>query len=427
MKKVSAAFIVWLLVFTTFLGHSSVQAKEAHVKNVIFMIPDGFSTAYATSYRWYKGEKSLMDEMLVGMHRTYSANSAVTDSAAGGTAMATGQKTNNGMIATAPTGEKLPTILQAARANGKGTGLVTTTTITYATPAAFASHVKKRTDEANIAPQLISNKVDVLLGGGKKFFSESLLKKAQEEGYQLVTDQNMLRKTKVEKKVLGLFSEEALSPELDRHYTDQPSLADMTMRAIDHLKKKKKGFFLMVEGGQIDWAGHANDPVWAMKDIEAFEEAVKVAKQFAEEDQNTLIVIAGDHDTGGFSVGGYNRYAANVKVLRKVKATGQFIANQLNQDRSNSKEVMKKYTGLNLTAQEMKEIQTSAQAKLAVNKIISKRALIGWTTHEHTGVDVPVYAFGPGSEQFRGLQENTDLPRIMAKLMNLSYPFEKNS
>ena len=215
-----------------------------------------------------------MDSMLVGMHRTYSANSEVTDSAAAATAMATGVKTNNGMISISPEGKKLKTILEVAKDAGKSTGLVATSTITYATPAAFAAHVPSRVDEADIATQLINNEVDVLLGGGKKYFPESLLHIATKGGYHFVSDRNELMNVKKADKLIGLFSDVGMAPELDRHVTNEPSLADMTEVALKVLEKNKEGFFLMVEGSQIDWAGHDNDAAWAMKDIEAFEEAL---------------------------------------------------------------------------------------------------------------------------------------------------------
>src|SRR3954447_6037457 len=161
----------------SFAGITSLETAEAKtpqsnkkVENVIFMIPDGYSSSYATNYRLYKGEESVMDPHLVGMHRTYSANSAVTDSAAAGTAMATGAKTNNGVISMDPAGNKLDTILQAAEKSGKSSGLVATSTITHATPAVFGSHVETRANEKDIAPQLLQSDVDVILGGGKKYF-----------------------------------------------------------------------------------------------------------------------------------------------------------------------------------------------------------------------------------------------------------------
>ena len=403
----------------------SNEKKQHEAENVIFMIPDGYSASYATNYRLYKGEESIMDSMLVGMHRTYSANTEVTDSAAAGTAMATGVKTNNGMISTAPDGTKLKTILQAAEEKGKSSGLVATSTITHATPAVFASHVTSRSDEATIAPQLIENGVDVLLGGGKKHFPDTLLNEAAKDGYRYISTKEELTKlNKKTNKLIGLFAEDGLAPELDREGTNQPSLAEMTETAIDVLKKDKDGFFLMVEGSAIDWAGHDQDAAWAMKDTEAFEEALQVVMDFAKKDKNTLVVIASDHETGGMSVGGYDQYDAKLEVLHNVTATGDYMESKLNSDRSNIQEVVKTYTSLDLTTNEINKIKNASSASIAINQVVSQRALVGWTTLAHTGVDVPLYAYGPGSDLFRGLHENTDLPVLMAKAMKI--PFQQN-
>ncbi|MBS4207889.1 alkaline phosphatase [Bacillus sp. FJAT-50079] len=420
-RKITVILAVLLVVFA--IGGngtaSIVKASEQQVRNVIFMIPDGFSSAYATNYRLYKGKESIMDSMLVGMHRTNSANSAVTDSAAAGTAMATGVKTNNGMISMSPDGKKLRTILQASKSAGKSAGLVATSTITYATPAVFASHVTSRANEAEIAPQYLENDVDVLLGGGKKYFPDQLLNQAKEDGYRIVFERKGLTYARKSKKLLGLFSEEGMAAELDRKRTKEPSLVEMTEMALNILSQNKKGFFVMIEGSQIDWAGHANDPAWAMKDIEAFEQAVEKAVDFAKKDKHTLVVIAGDHDNGGMSVGGYGEYAAKIDLLRQVKATGNYMATQLNEDKSNIKEVVKKYTAIDLADEEVKKIKAASVPSMAINEVVSKRALVGWTTNQHTGVDIPVYAFGPGSELFKGLIDNTDLPKRMAKAMNI--------
>ncbi|MBS4220642.1 alkaline phosphatase [Bacillus sp. FJAT-49711] len=414
-------FIALLIIFIS-IPTLQVQAESnAEVKNIIFMIPDGFSTSYATNYRLYKGKELAMDSMLVGMHRTYSANSPVTDSAAAATAMATGFKTNNGMISVSPDGKKLKTILEAAKVSGKGTGLVATSTITYATPAAFAAHVSSRKEEAEIAKQYLDNEVDVLLGGGKTYFT-SLLEKGKKKGYEIVTNKTELSNVKMPEKLLGLFAIEGMVPELDRHLTKEPSLEEMTKAALRILNQNEAGFFLMVEGSQIDWAGHDNDAAWAMKDIEAFEKAVSVAVDFAKKDKNTLVIIAGDHDNGGMSVGAYDKYDAKLDVLRKVKSSGRYMEMQLDKNRSNAKEIMKKHAGIDLTKEEVKTIEQADKPLKAINKIVSERALIGWTTSQHTGVDIPVYAFGPRSELFRGLHNNTDLPKIMAKVMDVNLP-----
>ncbi|WP_312468836.1 alkaline phosphatase [Neobacillus sp.] len=397
------------------------NVNNGKVKNVIFMIPDGYSASYATNYRWFKGQETLMDSMLVGMHRSYSANSPVTDSAAAGTAFATGIKTNNGMISTSPKGKELKTILERAEEEGKSSGLVATSTITHATPAVFASHVASRANEADIAPQLLKNDVDVILGGGKKYFPESLLNQAKEKGYDYISSKDDLGKADKSKKLIGLFSEEGMAPELDRNTTNQPSLKEMTKSALDVLKKDKDGFFLMVEGSQIDWAGHAHDAAWAMKDAEAFEQALAEVIDFAKKDKNTLVVVAGDHDTGGMSVGGYGQYDAKVEVLRNVTATGDFMASKLDVTRSNIKDVVKQYSTIDLTESEVQKIKSAQKPSMAINEVISERALVGWTSTQHTGVDIPLYAFGPGSDLFRGLHENTDIPGLMAKAMKINF------
>jgi alkaline phosphatase len=429
-KKVLSFAAVSAIALGTYAGTnmsiSNVKAQTKNVdngivKNVIFLIPDGYSAAYATNYRWFKGEETLLDSMLVGMHRSYSANSEVTDSAAAGTAFATGVKTNNGMISTSPDGKELKTILETVEETGKATGLVATSTITYATPAVFGSHVASRANEADIAPQLLDNGVDVLLGGGKKYFPDSLINEAKNSGYEYVTNRTQLENIKESDKLIGLFAEDGMAPELDRETTNQPSLAEMTETALETLKKDKDGFFLMVEGSQIDWAGHAHDAAWAMKDAEAFEKAVAEAVDFAKKDGNTLVVVAGDHDTGGMSVGGYGKYDANVEVLRNVTATGDYMATKLDATRSNVKEVVKQFTFLDLTDAEVQKIKTASKPSIAINEVISERALVGWSSLQHTGVDIPVYAFGPGKDLFTGLHQNTDIPVLMAKAMKINF------
>ncbi|KHF41063.1 alkaline phosphatase [Halalkalibacter okhensis] len=425
--------IVFVLIIASSIQLQVVGAEGSNaVENVIFMIPDGFSTSYATNYRIFKGEELIFDPLLVGMMKTNSADSWVTDSAAAATAMSTGMKTNNRMIGVTADGQEQKTILEASKEAGKSTGLVTTVSITDATPAAFGAHVDSRKDESEIASQLIT-KVDVLLGGGKFHFrSESsqhpeqatLLEVAKADGYRYVETRNqLLNKSSSAEKLLGLFAEVELTPVIDKRTNDQPSLAEMTTVAIQSLNKNDKGFFLMVEGGQIDRAGHVHDPVWAMNEAQAFEEAVEKVLDFAKENKETLVVIAGDHDTGGMSVGGYDEYIANVEWLREVKATGNYIASMLNKKRSNITEVMKEFTGITITKQEASHIKKAKEedVAIAINHIISKRAYIGWNTHVHSGANVPIFAFGPSSNLFHGHLDNTDVPKQMAAAMGISF------
>ncbi|MGP4075983.1 alkaline phosphatase [Halobacillus sp. K22] len=433
LKKSAAVLASSTLLFAgaAFGGGPDVQAggqdDNPEVKNVIYLIPDGYSTAYATNYRWFKGEDSAFDPYLKGMMKTYSEDSEVTDSAAAGTAMATGTKTNNGMVGVNPDGEDVESILDVSEKAGKSTGLVATSTITHATPATFGASVQDRDDQAKIAPQYLENDVDVLMGGGKEYFlpeseggkqkDDNLVEQAQEDGYSYVENKDEMMALENDEKILGLFADGPLASELDRDETDQPSLSDMTSSAIDALSQDEDGFFLMVEGSQIDWAGHAHDAAWAMNDTQAFEKAVTEALEYAKQDKNTLVVIAGDHETGGMSVGSNGEYDVKQDVVRDVTATGDHMAEQLNDDKSNVKKVVSEYTGLDLSDEEVETIRSSEAPNEAINDIVSDRALVGWTTSAHTGVDVPIYAYGPASDQFSGLVNNTDLPKKMAAAM----------
>ena len=442
-KKIGAVVLSTSLVLSG-LSIGTVDAKpdavdrkgkgNKKVENVIFMVPDGFSADYASNYRVYKGEDAVWDDHLKGMFTTHSANSDITDSAAAGTAMSTGEKTNNGVIGMDTEGNELETILEASQEKGKATGLVATSTITHATPASFASHVEDRNNETEIARQMLENEVDVILGGGKNNFLPidqggnqeklNLIEQAEEQGYELVETRSQLLDNKQialkkGEKLLGLFADDALAPELHRAETEEPSLAEMTESAIDVLEEDKDGFFLVVEGSQIDWAGHANDAAWAMSDVAAFEKAVEEAIDFAKKDGKTQVIVAADHDTGGMTTGSNGSMDLNADLLTDVTATGDYMATQLNEDRSNVSEVLKTHTGFELTEEEINEIQQADNAPLAINTIVSDRASIGWTSTNHTGADIPVYAYGPQTHKFVGFHDNTDLPKIIAEAMKL--------
>lgn len=403
-------------------------------KNIIYMIPDGFNADYATNYRHFKGEDAVWDNHLKGMYSTYSADSNITDSAAAGTAMSTGVKTNNGIIGLDPQGNPQQTILEASKDKEMSTGLVATSTITHATPAAFGAHVEDRNNETEIARQLIDNEIDVLLGGGKNnFLPESeggnqaeinVLQQAEEQGYQLVENRNQLLEADIDldsENLLGLFADDALAPEMHRNTEEEPSLAEMTQTAIDTLKNDDDGFFLMVEGSQIDWAGHDNDAAWAMTDVGAFEAAVQEAIDFAKEDGNTLVVVGGDHETGGMTAGANGSGTANPELLHSVTATGENIAAELNEVRSNTNEVVTKYTNMELSEEEVQSIQEAEDPKMAINAVISAKANVGWTSTNHTGVDLPLYAYGPGADKFTGFHNNTDLPKIIAEAAGIEF------
>lgn len=262
--------------------------------------------SYTSAYRYLKdnpgtkvAERTEFDKYLVGQQMTYPEDSAqnITDSASAATAMSAGVKTYNAAIAVDNDKSEVKTVLEAAKEKGKATGLVATSEITHATPASFGAHDENRKNMNSIADdyynELIKgkHKIDVLLGGGKSNFVRpdvNLAKAFEKDGYSYVTDKNQMFKDKNEQ-VLGLFASEGLPKMIDRP-SDTPSLADMTSSAIQRLNKDKDGFFLMVEGSQVDWAGHDNDIVGAMSEMEDFEKAYKAAMEFAKKDKHTLVV-----------------------------------------------------------------------------------------------------------------------------------------
>ncbi len=347
-------------------GNKPYPLLDSHtVKNIIFLIGDGMGLATLvtarTSSRGPDGKLYIERMPVTGLINTHSANSLVTDSAAAATAMVTGYKTNNGMISVTPEGKKLLTIMEVWQQEGKATGLIATCRITHATPAAFVTHTLSRDYEAEIARQLIQSKVNILLGGGRDYFlpkstpesqrddDRNLIDEAKNLGYTIIDTADQLKVTTA-KKILGLFAMSSLSPG-----ESKPDLAQMTKKAIELLNRDEKGFFLMVEGSQIDWSAHDNDISEMVERILLFDEAVKVAIEFAMGKKDTLVIVTTDHDTGGLSI---------------INGSGA-----------------------------------------------DRQLTIRWATTKHTGNSVPLFAFGPSALRFSGIHDNTEIPKILAEIL----------
>ncbi len=338
-------------------------------RNVILMIGDGMGLVQvnAARIRGAGAEGMLyMEKMpVVGIIRTHSENSLTTDSAAAGTALAAGVKTHNGKIAMKMGGTRFQSILRAAQELGKSAGMAVTATMSHATPAVFGANVENRSDESLIAVQYIENRINVLFGGGLQFFLPAsqpgsarkdeidLLGQAQAAGYEFVQTPEAMREVDGDY-VLGLFQLGSLTTSA----TDEPSLADMTRKAIQLLSRDPDGFFLMVEGSQIDWAGHANNLDNCIRQTLLFDMAVKEALDFAQKMGDTLVIVTADHETGGMALVGGS------------------------------------LDGTNLEAQ--------------------------WGTKGHTPIQVPVYAYGLGSERFAGVYDNTQVPIRIADLLGVA-------
>jgi alkaline phosphatase len=342
--------------------------SRSGVKNIILLIGDGMGNSTISAARIRKGGLvgSLhMDRMPVaGFVRTSAANALITDSAAAATALATGFKTKNGMIGMTPDGKKVQSIAEAAMSKGLAAGIISTSSITHATPASFGSHVKSRSGEFAIAEGLLVNKIDILLGGGRGYFlpksrdggrrtdERDLLREAQAAGYSLCRTKEALAAAP-RGKILGLFADVHMTTE-----APEPTLAEMTSAAIERLTERPAGFFLLVEGSQIDWGAHDNDLDITLKQTLDFDEAVAAALAFAEKDGKTLVVVTADHESGGLAI--------NDGTMDGTKIT------------------------------------------------------IVWGSKGHNGATVPLFAFGPGAETLAGFRDNTDIPKTFARLLGIT-------
>ena len=341
--------------------------EDRPVKNVIFIIGDGTGLVQLTSGQYsLVGAEGLLHVQtmpVTGIVKTYSANGLITDSAAGATAYSCGVKTDNGKIAQLPDEKECKTILELAEEKGLSTGIVSTSGVTHATPASYAAHVRARGMEEEIAVDYLEANMEVILGGGWEFFIPStqdgserddernLIEEFRNKGYEYVDSKTTLESSESEK-LLGLFSPGGMPSE-----NRTPTLAEMSSKAIDILSQNDDGFFLMIEGSQIDWGGHDNDTEYVLREVKDFDAMVEQVLDFAKEDGETLVVLTADHETGGMAINSHY-------------------------DRKDEVE-------------------------------------IAWTTTGHTGVPVPVMAYGPHAIEFTGWQENTEVGIKVAELLGV--------
>ncbi|WP_369821927.1 alkaline phosphatase [Sporosarcina sp. P33] len=415
------------------------KEDTSEIKNIIFLIGDGMGSSYTSAYRYFKDDPTTpeielteFDKYLVGQQMTYpdDDDESITDSASAATAMSSGVKTYNNAIAVDKKKERVETVLEAAKAAGKSTGLVATSEITHATPAAYGAHNESRKNMDEIADDYYNERIngehtiDVLLGGGKKHFVRKDMDLAylfELHGYGYATTKKELLENKNDK-LLGLFADGGMEKMIDRS-PETPSLEEMTEVAIEKLKKNDEGFFLMVEGSQIDWAGHDNDIVGAMSEMEDFEKAFKTALEFAAQDEHTLVIATADHSTGGLSIGAAGVYNWSVDAVKAVNRTPAFISQQI-ANGADAEEALVRYTDQESLPLEQKEIEAvkaagteASEIETAIKQIIDKRSHTGWTTGGHTGEDVPVYAYGPSKERFTSLLDNTDHANIIFEIL----------
>ncbi|MBB6601915.1 alkaline phosphatase [Bacillus pumilus] len=421
--------------YVTPVSTNAADKKQTKTpKNVIFIIGDGMGMPVIKAYRTFKQEKlgspkaqTVWDPYLVGMQTTHpdDPRDNITDSAAAATAMATGKKTYNDAIAVNQEKEPLRSVVEAAKEAQMKTAFVVSSDITDATPAAFGTHNVSRKNKEQIADHFFDekiggeHKVDILLGGGMQYFDRKdrdLVKEFEKSGYSILRSKDDLT-TQSSSKMLGLFQEDELDRAIDRP-KHVPTLKDMTQSALAQLNQDNShGFFMLLEGSTIDSAGHENDVVGAMSEMEDFEKAVQTALQFAKKDQETLVVITADHATGGFSFGADNMtsetgYKWDPAPILAAKKTPVYMAKKIAGGQS-VRDVLHTHIDFSLTNEEISQVEKAAQSgkastiQLSIQHIFDQRSFSGWTTFAHTGEDVPVYAYGPGKAAFQGWIDNT--------------------
>lgn len=453
LKKALAGSLVLSTLFLQSVSAEQVSTvSNTESKNLIVLIGDGMGPAQVTAARNYlmynKGIDHLtLDSIYTGQATTYAdrgedsgtiVSGVVTDSASAGTAFATGNKTYNAGISVSNEDVSKPfaSVIEAAEAAGKATGLVSTARITHATPAVYASHVRSRDNELAIASQYLESGVDVLLGGGSSFFTskdeggkrtdQSLVPQFEAKGYTYITNASQLNHLSTEDQVLGLFSSSHIPYVLDR--TDEiPSLAEMTKKAIDLLEKDEDGFVVMIEGGRIDHASHANDFPSTVQEVLDFDAAVKVALDYAKKNGNTSIVITADHETGGLSLSRDNIYELNLDLWDKQVHSSEYLVSRLNEAKTltDIKKIVAANTWIkDLTDEEAQLIfdgdGSSYGREGGYNAVISKRLLVGWSGHGHSAVDVGVWAYGPITDLVKGQIDNTQIAKASAQIIGVN-------
>jgi alkaline phosphatase len=332
------------------------EFKSDKPKNIILLIGDGMGvTEVFAGLTANKGRLFLENLKHIGFSKTQSADNYITDSAAGGTAISAGIRTYNGAIAVDLEKKPVKTILEEAEEKGLATGLVSTSTITHATPASFIAHEPQRDMYEEIAADFLKTDIDVFIGGGKSHFTQrkdgrNLVEELKEKGYTYEEDLNKIKKVKKGK--LAALTADGDAGRLSERGNMLPVSAQT---AINILSNNEKGFFLMIEGSQIDWGGHANSTIYIVEEMLDFDQAIGKALQFAAKDGQTLVVVTADHETGGMAITGGSIKDGTVKA--------------------------------------------------------------NFPTKGHTAVMVPVFAYGPGAEEFLGIMKNTDIHDKMKKLL----------
>ncbi|ABZ75608.1 Alkaline phosphatase [Shewanella halifaxensis HAW-EB4] len=425
-----------------------VIVAEYLPRNIIYLIGDGMGPAYTSAYRFYNDnpqtqrvEKTIFDQLLVGMSSTYPDDDTyVTDSAAAATALATSYKTYNGAISVDHQGGPFPTLLEMAKAQGKTTAVVVTSQINHATPASFLAHNESRRNYDQIADSYLSNLIDkrpvadLMLGGGTQYFARNdrdLTLEFQEYGYHYIDSLSDL--SSIENlPALGLFAPKGLPYAIESQ--DPLRLTTMTRKALSLLSNQEAPFVMMVEASHIDWCGHSNDIACAMNEMDDFANTLSLVKRYVDSHPDTLLVATADHSTGGLTLGRDGTYQWQGQLLHQVHSLPStisqlIIANpEVLNDLAAFSAFLRPHISIDIEDRKMDGLRKMLNSRLSHHKhqqkieddlkqTIDKLTYTGWTTGGHDAIDVPVYAYGQGALYFRGHKDNSEIAATLIQMV----------
>ncbi|MFC2136647.1 alkaline phosphatase [Bacteroidota bacterium] len=358
MKLKSISIVIFFVISLAYVHGINIDdaSHTNKAKNIILIIGDGMGLTHLyAAYTVNKGNLNITKFPVIGIQNTFSIDNYITDSGASGTAIATGKKTRNGMIGMGPDSTKLKSILEIAEENNLSTGLVVTSKITHATPATFIAHNIDRDNYEELAMDFLKTDIDVFIGGGREDFDQrrdklNLIDSLKNKGYTVLYDIEKIKNCQSQK--LAGFTSDSHNPKISEGRKNVLSISTQT--AINILSQNENGFFLMVEGSQIDWGGHDNDIEYVTNEVLDLDKAIGVALDFAIKNGETIVIVTSDHETGGLGI-----------------IDGDIKKGELDTD---------------------------------------------FASEDHTGVWVPVYAYGPGATLFQGFYDNTDIFYKMLKV-----------
>ena len=360
---------LYLFLCLGFMTLSCTPRKAAapEVKNIILLIGDGMGVAQVSTRYYFKEDQEMTNFSRfkhIGLHQNSPVGAKVTDSAAGATAFACGKKSYNGAIGVDGDTVSIPTILEMLSEDNWSTGVIATSSITHATPASFYAHVKSRNMHEEIAKQLTYSSVDFFAGAGYSYFAQrsdstDFMAELQKQGFTVDTTTLPSAPLALDKKYGYLLAPKAM-PKMQEGRGD--FLPRATSLALDYLQQDQNGFFLMVEGSQIDWGGHDNDSEYIIEETRDFDQTIGVALDFADQHKNTLVIVTADHETGGFSLSSATVFGRG--DYRQIQPT--------------------------------------------------------FSTGGHSASLIPVFAYGPGSENFNGIYQNNEIFNKMLSALGKS-------